>query len=327
MTESRVTTAPSSNRQERGQELEPARERSSAMEPTRDLRATLPDLLDVLLDKGVYLDLDLIVTVADIPLIGVSLRAAIAGIDTMLEHGMMQQWDEQTRAWARTSLARRVPLHADEDVVTRMPGGHRQDEPGDAWRPGTVYLTTRRLMVWRAEPRELLWQAYLEEITGVELRSERSAGGEERSRLAVTTPEGTTLVSAASPEGLASLLRQNVAATSTAIESGSGGPAVQGAVWYLEDLAGSSAWRGGTGTLDRAEGLTWKGVRDARPAVRLRPGDIRSVERVPRRTPVGDEMLVVRGGTRPVRLATRDTARWAASLRDVAGAATGGGAT
>ncbi|GHH80357.1 gas vesicle protein [Promicromonospora soli] len=326
MAESRVTTAPSHG-QERGQELVHDRDRSSAMEPTRDLRATLPDLLDVLLDKGVYLDLDLIVTVADIPLIGVSLRAAIAGIDTMLEHGMMQQWDEQTRAWARTSLARRVPLHADEDVVTRMAGGHRQDEPYDAWRLGTVYLTTRRLMVWRAEPRELLWQAYLEEITGVELRSERSAGGEERSRLAVTTPAGTTLVSAASPEGLASLLRQNVAATSKAIESGSGGPALQGAVWYLEDLAGGSAWRGGTGTLDWVEGLTWKGVRDARPAVRLRPGDIRSVELVRGRTPVGDEMLVVRGGTRPVRLATRDTALWAASLRDVAGAATGGGAT
>jgi hypothetical protein len=320
MAESRVTTAPS-HAPGRGQELERAGE-PSPMEPTRDLRATLPDLLDVLLDKGVYLDLDLIVTVADVPLIGVSLRAAIAGIDTMLEHGMMRQWDEQTRARARSSLTRRVPLHADEDVVTRMAGGYRQDEPYAAWRPGTVYLTTRRLMVWRADPRELLWQAYLEEITGIELRSERSAGGEERSRVALTTAAGTTLLSAASPEGLASLLRQNVAATRAAIE---GGPALQGAVWYLEDLAGGPVWRGGTGRLDRAEGLTWKGVRDARPAVRLRPGDIRSVELVRGRTPVGDEMLDVGGGTRPVRLATGDTARWAASLRDVAGAATGGG--
>lgn len=179
----------------------------AALQPTRDPEATLPDLLNAVLDKGVHLDLDLIVSVADVPLISVNLRAAIAGIETMLEHGMLRGWDERTREWVRRSLAGRLPLHPDEEVVARMAGGHRHDEPPTTWRPATVYLTTRRLLVFRTEPRELLWQAALDDIAGVELRTETSAGGEERERVAVTTSTGTTLLSAAAPARLASLLR------------------------------------------------------------------------------------------------------------------------
>jgi len=54
------------------------------MQPTRDSQATLVDLLDRALDKGVILDADLIVHVAGIPLLGVSLSAALAGVVTML---------------------------------------------------------------------------------------------------------------------------------------------------------------------------------------------------------------------------------------------------
>lgn len=309
MAESLVTAGPG-----------PERRSSSAMEPTRDLRVTLPDLLDVLLDKGVYLDLDLIVTVADIPLIGVSLRAMVGGIETMLEHGMMRVWDEQTREWVRRSLSRRVPLADDEDVVTRMAGGHLQEEPYLTWRPGTLYLTTRRLMVWRAEPRELLWQVLLDEITGLGLQAELSAGGEERSRIAVTTSAGTTLLSAAAPERLVDQLREQVTGTLAPVPASRPEPVLQAHVWYLEGLAGGAVWRAGTGTLHRTQGLTWKGVRDARPAVRLRPDQVRSIEVVGGRTPVGREVLVVRGDATTVRLATADTERWAAALSGVSDA-------
>src|SRR5699024_10939650 len=43
-----------------------------SLELTRDPRVTLPDLVEVLLNKGVYLNLDLIIAVADIPLIGIN---------------------------------------------------------------------------------------------------------------------------------------------------------------------------------------------------------------------------------------------------------------
>jgi len=71
------------------------------MKPSRDSHATLVDLLDRVLDKGLVLYADIIVSVAGIPLIGVNLRAALAGMETMLEYGVMQEWDERIRAWER----------------------------------------------------------------------------------------------------------------------------------------------------------------------------------------------------------------------------------
>ena len=71
------------------------------MEPTRDLYATLTDLLDRVLDKGVVINADVIITVSGIPLIAVNLRAAIAGMETMLEYGLMTDWDEMTRSRER----------------------------------------------------------------------------------------------------------------------------------------------------------------------------------------------------------------------------------
>ena len=68
------------------------------MEPTRDAHYTLVDLLDRVLDKGVVLYADIIVSVAGIPLIGVNLRAALAGRETMLSYGVMQEWDQKVRA-------------------------------------------------------------------------------------------------------------------------------------------------------------------------------------------------------------------------------------
>lgn len=52
-------------------------------------RATLTDLLDRILDKGLFLRADLVISVAGIPLIGVTLSAAVAGIETLLEYGIM----------------------------------------------------------------------------------------------------------------------------------------------------------------------------------------------------------------------------------------------
>ena len=91
------------------------------MEPTRDSHATLVDLLDRVLDKGLVLYADIIVSVAGIPLIGVNLRAALAGMETMLKYGVMQEWDERIRAWEREKRAK--------EVVPAVAGdGHRPVE-------------------------------------------------------------------------------------------------------------------------------------------------------------------------------------------------------
>ncbi len=65
------------------------------MKPERE--NTLVELLDRLLNKGLILNADVIISVAGVPLIGISLKAAIASIETMLEYGMMEAWDEKVR--------------------------------------------------------------------------------------------------------------------------------------------------------------------------------------------------------------------------------------
>lgn len=68
------------------------------MEPTRDCHANLIDLLDRVLDKGLIIHADLIVSVAGVPLVGINLRAVLAGMETMLQYGLMKEWDEHTRS-------------------------------------------------------------------------------------------------------------------------------------------------------------------------------------------------------------------------------------
>jgi hypothetical protein len=68
------------------------------MGPTRDAHTTLIDLLDRILDKGLIVDADLIILVAGIPLIGIKLKAAIAGMETMLKYGIWEDWDAAQRA-------------------------------------------------------------------------------------------------------------------------------------------------------------------------------------------------------------------------------------
>ena len=50
------------------------------------------ELIDRTLNKGVILIADLIVTVADVPLLAANLRLALASVETMLKYGMMSDW-------------------------------------------------------------------------------------------------------------------------------------------------------------------------------------------------------------------------------------------
>jgi hypothetical protein len=67
------------------------------MEPINDKHAIV-DLVDVLLKKGAVIKADLIITVADVPLVGLSLHAVIAGMTMMQEYGMLAKFDEHCRS-------------------------------------------------------------------------------------------------------------------------------------------------------------------------------------------------------------------------------------
>ncbi|MBU1344126.1 MAG: gas vesicle protein [Proteobacteria bacterium] len=70
------------------------------MEPRSYTKATLVDLLDRVLDKGIVIHAEIVISVAGIPLIGVNLKAALAGMETMLEYGMMEELDKRIRSRA-----------------------------------------------------------------------------------------------------------------------------------------------------------------------------------------------------------------------------------
>jgi len=93
------------------------------MEPVRNSHATLVDLLDRVLDKGIIIYADLIVSLAGIPLIGVNLRAAIAGMETMLKYGMMTEWDDRVRSWERERIKPpRIAISPDQEVEEQIVG-------------------------------------------------------------------------------------------------------------------------------------------------------------------------------------------------------------
>lgn len=50
------------------------------------------ELIDRALNKGVILNADLIITVAEVPLLAANLKLALASVETMLKYGVMNDW-------------------------------------------------------------------------------------------------------------------------------------------------------------------------------------------------------------------------------------------
>lgn len=70
------------------------------MKPAMERNVTLTDLLDRVLDKGIVIRADIIISLAGIPMLGINLGAAIAGMETMLKYGIMEEWDKEIRGEA-----------------------------------------------------------------------------------------------------------------------------------------------------------------------------------------------------------------------------------
>jgi hypothetical protein len=144
------------------------------VEPVRDTQATLVDLLDRILDKGLVIYADIIISVAGIPLIGVNLRAALAGMETMLKYGVMVEWDGRSRAWERRERKKKeVPLTKGEEIILEMFGACRDTEGiYTTWRSGLLHLTDKRLFMYQKNFEEVLFQTTLDEIRGLAMKKE-----------------------------------------------------------------------------------------------------------------------------------------------------------
>jgi len=155
------------------------------VEPQRNTHATLVDLLDRVLDKGLVIQADLIVSVAGVPLIGVNLRAALAGMETMLKYGMMQAWDERTRALEGIYRSgKEMSQVYGEEIILKMLGAYHSDEGiYAAWRYGYLCLTGKNLLLYHGGFEKVLFSTPLENIKGLAIRTGEKFTGEEREEL------------------------------------------------------------------------------------------------------------------------------------------------
>ena len=149
------------------------------VEPTRS--NALVDLLDRILDKGIILHADIIISVSGIPLIGINLKAAIAGMKTMLDYGMMEAWDETLRRQAcEIEEDELVPLINDEKLILKTFGEVRSNlgtAYSDVWQSGYIYLTNKRLFLFRRKPPTILFETTLDQINRITLRRMDHIGG------------------------------------------------------------------------------------------------------------------------------------------------------
>lgn len=74
---------------------------NSAMQPQRSQEGTLLQVVETLLDKGLVLNADIMVSVAGVELLGIRIRAALASFETAARYGLdfPAGTDRDTVAW------------------------------------------------------------------------------------------------------------------------------------------------------------------------------------------------------------------------------------
>ncbi len=95
------------------------------LEPSRENSAGLADVIDRILDKGLVINADVLVSVAGVELLGIKIRAALASFETAARYGLEfpSGTQLQTPAWKEALVARegcpqcekRVPI---EELVS-----------------------------------------------------------------------------------------------------------------------------------------------------------------------------------------------------------------
>ncbi|HET7323859.1 MAG TPA: gas vesicle protein [Halococcus sp.] len=76
---------------------------------------SLADVVEMLLDKGVVVNADIVVSIGDTELLGVQLRAAIASFETAAEYGL--EFPEGTDMRRVEAASGRTELEGDEETV------------------------------------------------------------------------------------------------------------------------------------------------------------------------------------------------------------------
>ncbi|MFD5186039.1 gas vesicle protein [Streptomyces sp. NPDC058372] len=116
---------------------------SRIMEPRRDGEGSLAHVVETLLDKGLVLNADIMVSVAGVELLGIRLRAALASFETASRYGLEfpAGTDTETAAWRET----RVDKETCPECGKRSPTRQLLEEwcPWCGWRSAQSLETGR----------------------------------------------------------------------------------------------------------------------------------------------------------------------------------------
>jgi len=81
----------------------------SILEPTRE-GATLVDLIDRILDKGLVINADITVSLVGVELLGIKIRAAIASFETAAKYGLdfPSGTSREAKAWEEAQIGKEI---------------------------------------------------------------------------------------------------------------------------------------------------------------------------------------------------------------------------
>ena len=300
------------------------------MEPVIDTRVGVGDLLERVLDRGVVVKLDLIISVAGIPLVGLSLHAAVASIETMNQYGMFGDWDKSTRREAALAAGpTSMGLLAGEHVVFEQFAMVRSEEGiMRTWRPGRAYLTDRRLLLVRRSPFEVLVSLDLTAIAGIGSYEHTETGVTSEIICLAETSGDLVLVRSRDPElfraCLDDLLRRHhvevVTLDPAQLRAAFPDVSAENQLWH--DSGGEGGWRPGWGAISEGSFTFWSDFERRRVVdVRLDDLDTVKVERRHLSTPLGDRevlCLVKRDDQQELIFVGKDIAQWAAAIQGAA---------
>lgn len=92
-----------------------------ALQPSQDERGTLADVIDLVLDKGLVINADILVSVAGVELLGIKVRAAVASFATAAKYGLEfpSGTNREVAAWQEFAVARETCPQCGKSVATR----------------------------------------------------------------------------------------------------------------------------------------------------------------------------------------------------------------
>ena len=89
------------------------------LQPVNDTSGSLVDVIDAILDKGLVINADIVISLAGVELLGIRVRAALASFETAARYGLEfpAGTDLTVPAWAEASVVKVAPPRPGDNPV------------------------------------------------------------------------------------------------------------------------------------------------------------------------------------------------------------------